>query len=146
MKPLIPVLLAASLLAACQSAGPGLTPSLGGKPSVLTSKSVPDAKVRAVDLFTAPEQGFRVVDQTSSHLLFAKVMPANVNDRNPLQTRTKGKPVVQIDLEFDSEGAKTRVTGDIWMLLNPKGPDYDTFSLLETPDGPRLQRKLNEIR
>ncbi|MTH94996.1 hypothetical protein [Roseibium sp. RKSG952] len=118
----------------------------GPKPSVLTTKPIPQAKAEAKKIFTSPMQGFRVIRETNNRLLFGKTLPANVNDNNPLKGRTKGAPVGRLELTFTNENGKTRVTGDNWVLLNPKGKNKDPFNLLATPDGPRLQRKLNELK
>ena len=51
-----------------------------------------------------------------------------------------------MEVTFRPENGKTRVTADNWMFLNPKGADKDKFNLLHTPDGRRLQNKLNELK
>ena len=79
-------------------------------------------------------------------MLFNKTLPANVNDNNPLKDRTKGAPVSFLELTFQTERGKIRVTGDNWLVLNPKEANKDVFNLLVTPDGARLQTKLNELR
>lgn len=146
LRKLILAACAAVFLTACQTAGgvSGFSPD--NKPTVLTSLSLPEARTRAKAIFTRPTLGFHVTSETSDRILFSKTMPASVNDNNRLKERTKGDPLLQVELTFRSENGKTRVTADNWMFLNPNGADKDKFNLLHTPDGRRLQNKLNEMR
>lgn len=146
MKKLIFAAAAVVMLAACQTTGSGSGYSPDNKPTVVTSKTVLQAKQKAKAIFTGPMQGFSVARETPNLLLFSKSLPANVNDNNPLKDRTKGKPLAQLQLVFTAENGKTRVTADNWMILNPAGQNKDKFNLLATPDGRRLQNKLNEMR
>ncbi|MES0884313.1 hypothetical protein [Roseibium sp. SCP14] len=146
MKQLILAACAAIMLTACQTTESGSTYAPDNKPTVVTSKSIPEAKAASKAIFTRPTLAFKVVSESSNQLLFSKVLPANVNDNNPLKDRTKGASVTVVELTFQPENGKTRVTGDNWMLLNPKGVNKDKFNLLATPDGQRLQNKLNELR
>lgn len=146
MKKTILAMAAALFLTACQTAGApsGFPPD--NKPVVVTHLSVPQAQTRAKAIFTRPTLAFRVTSETPGRILFSKTLPANVNDNNPLKERTKGRPVSQIELVFQPVAAGTRVSGDNWILLNPAGANKDKFNLLETPDGRRLQNKLNELK
>ncbi|KZM47474.1 hypothetical protein OA90_25750 [Labrenzia sp. OB1] len=137
---------AAAFLAACQTTDGGTTFSQANKPTVVTSKNVAAARAASKAIFTRPTLGFKVAREADSRLLFDKTLPANVNDNNPLKDRTKGAPVSFLELTFQAEGGKTRVTGDYWLVLNPKEANKDVFNLLATPDGARLQNKLNELR
>jgi hypothetical protein len=138
---------AAAFLAACQTTDGGTTAfSQANKPTVVTSKNMAAAKAASKAIFTRPTLGFKVARETDSKVLFNKTLPANVNDNNPLKDRTKGAPVSFVELTFQAEGGKTRVTGDNWLVLNPKEANKDVFNLLATPDGARLQSKLNELR
>lgn len=146
LRKLVLVACVAILLTACQTASgvSGFSPE--NKPTVLTSLSLPEARARAKAIFTRPSLGFRITSEAPDRILFSKTMPASVNDNNRLKERTKGDPLLQVELTFRPENGKTRVTADNWMFLNPKGADKDKFNLLHTPDGRRLQNKLNELK
>ncbi|TYC63961.1 hypothetical protein FMN50_02020 [Rhodobacterales bacterium] len=146
MRKTILAIAAALSLSACQTAGGPSGFSSDNKPSVVTSLSVPAAQTAAKAIFTRPTLAFRVTSEQPGRLLFSKTLPADVNDNNPLKDRTKGRPVSQIELVFQPVEAGTRVSGDNWILLNPAGANKDKFNLLETPDGRRLQNKLNELK
>ncbi|MEP4034130.1 hypothetical protein [Roseibium polysiphoniae] len=147
MKKSILAACAAMMLTACQTieqSTSGYSPE--NKPTIVTRKTIDQAKSGAKAVFNRPSLGFQTVSETGTHLLFSKAMPANINDNNSLKDRTKGRPLVQIELTFQQESDKTRVVGQNWMLLNPNGANKDKFDLLQTPDGPRLQARMNEFK
>jgi hypothetical protein len=146
LRKLILAASAAVFLTACQTASGVSGYSPDNKPTLLTNLSLPEARAKAKAIFTRPSLGFHVTSETPDRILFSKTMPASVNDNNPLKERTKGDPLNQVALTFRTEDGKTRVTADNWLLLNPHGADKDKFNLLHTPDGRRLQNKLNEMR
>jgi len=147
MRNLVMAVFAAVTLAACQTTSAPGPYSADNKPSVVTQKSIPETKAAAKAVFTRPTLAFKVVRDEPQRLLFQKSLPADVNDNNVLKDRTKGRPLAQIQLTFEpAPNGGTRVTGDNWMYLNPAGPDKDKFNLLATPDGARLQRRLDELK
>jgi hypothetical protein len=146
LRKLILAACAAVFLTACQTASGVSGYSPDNKPTVLTSLSLPEARAKAKAIFTRPSLAFHVTSETPDRILFSKTMPASVNDNNPLKERTKGDPLNQVELTFLPENGKTRVTADNWLFLNPNGVDKDKFNLLHTPDGRRLQNRLNEMR
>ena len=146
LRKLILAACAAVFLTACQTASDVSGYSPDKKPTILTNLSLSEARAKAKAIFTRPSLAFHVTSEASDRILFSKTMPASVNDNNPLKERTKGDPLYQVALTFRTENGKTRVTADNWLLLNPHGADKDKFNLLATPDGPRLQNKLNEMR
>ncbi len=138
---------AAAFLAACQTTDGGTTAfSHGQQAHRRNIQELGGRKSRLKGHFTRPTLGFKVARETDNKVLFNKTLPANVNDNNPLKDRTKGAPVSFLELTFQAEGGKTRVTGDNWLVLNPKEANKNVFNLLATPDGARLQNKLNELR
>ncbi len=146
LRKLILAVLVAVFLAACQTASGVSRYSPDNKPTVLTNLSLPEVRAKAKEIFTRPTKSFHVTSETSDRILFSKIMPASVNDNNRLKERTKGDPLLQLELTFRPEHAKTRVTADIWMFLNPHGADKDKFHLLQTPDGRSGLNRLNEMR
>ncbi|MEP3047150.1 MAG: hypothetical protein ABJL55_18065 [Roseibium sp.] len=148
MKKTVLALCAAALLAVCLPASHALAGPK--KPTIVTSKSMAQAKTKAKTkakaMFTQRTVAFRMTENTKTRMLMSKTLPANINDNNVLKNRTKGKPVMQVELVFASENGKTRITGDTWMLLDPKVKNKDKFNLLQTPDGKRLKKLLNQIR
>ncbi|UES60226.1 hypothetical protein GFK91_31415 (plasmid) [Roseibium aggregatum] len=146
LRKLILAACATVFLTACQTASGVSGYSPDNKPTVLTSLSLSEARTKANAIFTRPSLAFHVTSETPDWILFSKTMPASVNDNNPLKERTKGDPLNQVALTFRTENGKTRVTADNWLVLNPKEANKDVFNLLATPDGARLQNKLNELR
>ncbi|WP_119309751.1 hypothetical protein [Cohaesibacter haloalkalitolerans] len=113
----------------------------------MTQKSIPMAKVEAKRIFTRSTLGYSVTKETKTSLLFSKTFSESYGKNIvELRNRIKGNPVAQVELMFSKHGNRTKVTGDTWFILNPKGKNKDIYNTNHTKTYKDLKRLLAEIR
>ena len=113
----------------------------------VTNKSVAMAKLKSKRIFTRSGLDYRLTKETPTSMLFSKTFPKSYAENvNELKGRAKGKTVSQVELTFSKKGKQTKVAGDVWMLLNPKGKNKDKYNMKKTATFKALKKLMAEIR
>ncbi len=142
MKRLFTLLVATMLLAACQTTSAKV--SSEKPPHIETSKSVSAAQKALINELQG--MGFKVVHKSSSSLVMEQVLTPNSSERKQHASYSDGTPRSQVRFAFTSVQGKTNVSGKFDMLINPGKPDQERVTLLDSPDGARLQNVMNRIK
>ncbi|WP_068317836.1 hypothetical protein [Polycladidibacter hongkongensis] len=141
MKRLIVSAALALMLVACQTVS---NVSSQNPPQVYVSKPVATTKADAIRLFQ--NRGFRLRSSTSSKAVLRMPLETNSAERKTHASYSTGLPQAEITLRFSKVDGGTLVTGGFDMLVSPDTAKQERVTLLDSPDGGRLQRALNELK
>ena len=132
-------LVAVSLLFACPAFA-------GAKVAThVTHKSIGQAKAKAVSIFTRSTLGYQLTKKTKTSLLFSKTF-AKTFIPEEFRGEVRGRPMVQVLLDFKPKAGNTLVTGDVWLMLSPREKNKRKHDLTETGTMPQLKKLMAEIR
>lgn len=135
----VSTVVACLLLLGCQT----VDVSSSNPPSVVVDRSV--ARAQSDIVFAFEEIGYYVVARSASRIVMEMELVPNSAERAIHAAASDGLPKAQIIVRFKSVPNGTQITANNDMILNSGQPDQERLSLLDTPDGPRLQRLLNRI-
>ncbi len=131
--------LAALLLAGCQS-----TVSSDNPPLVVKQIPLPAAKQAVISEFT--ERGFKVVRSNGDVVVVEQVLVPNSSERKLHASVSDGIPKGRAVVRFAPVEGGTQITSTYDMILNPGKSNQEMVTLLDSPDGARLQRLLEGIK
>ncbi|KZK87644.1 hypothetical protein PsW64_00941 [Pseudovibrio sp. W64] len=142
MKKLFVLLAATMLLAACQTTS--IPVSSKQPPRVVTQKSVPAAKKAVIDAFAGI--GFKVIRKTSNTVVVEQILTPNSTERKQHASYSDGIPRARAALRFSRVDGGTQITSSFDMITNPGKANQEKVTLLDSPDGARLQRLLEGLQ
>ncbi|KZL03158.1 hypothetical protein [Pseudovibrio sp. Ad26] len=142
MKKLFVLLAATMLLAACQTTS--IPVSSKQPPRIVTHKSASETQNALINEFKG--MGFKVVRRSSKSLVLEQTLTPNSDARKQHASYSDGTPRSQIRFTFSNVQEGTKVTAKFDMLVNPGKSNQERVTLLDSPDGARLQRVLEGVK
>ncbi|WNZ54049.1 hypothetical protein QT397_02040 (plasmid) [Microbulbifer sp. MKSA007] len=142
MKKLFTILVATMMLAACQTTSAQV--SSKQPPRVVTDKPLAATKNALIKEFK--DRGFKVVRNSSNTVVVEQILTPNSSERKQHASTSSGVPRGQISMRFARIQGGTQVTATYDMLLNPGKSNQQRVTLLDSPDGARLQRLLDSVK
>ncbi|SER95102.1 hypothetical protein SAMN05421798_1792 [Pseudovibrio axinellae] len=141
MRKLFLILAATMMLAACQTTS--VVVSSNQPPRVVMQKSIPAAKQAVIAKFQSRE--FKVLRSAGSTVVVEQLLTPNSNERKQHASYSDGIPRARATLRFNNVEGGTQVTSSFDMIINPGKANQQKVTLLDSPDGGRLQRLLESI-
>ncbi|KZL17218.1 hypothetical protein PsAD2_03205 [Pseudovibrio axinellae] len=141
MRKLFLILAATMMLAACQTTS--VVVSSNQPPRVVMQKSIPAAKQAVIAKFQS--RGFKVLRSAGSTVVVEQLLTPNSNERKQHASYSDGIPRARAILRFSNVEGGTQVTSSFDMIINPGKANQQKVTLLDSPDGGRLQRLLESI-
>lgn len=139
MKKFASLVAACAMLAACQT----IDVSADNPPTVTVDRPVAQAQADTIAAFN--DIGYHVVSRSPSRVVMEMDLVPNSAERAAHAATSKGLPKAQVVARFKKTADGVQITATNDMLVNPGRANQERISLLDTPDGPRLQRFMNGI-
>ncbi|SDQ28712.1 hypothetical protein [Pseudovibrio sp. Tun.PSC04-5.I4] len=142
MKKIFVIIAATMMLAACQTTS--VVVSSKQPPRVVMQKPLPAAKKAVIEEFKS--RGFKVTRSAGTTVVVEQILTPNSDERKQHASYSDGVPRARAVLRFSNVDGGTQVASSYDMIINPGKANQEKVTLLDSPDGARLQGLLESIR
>ena len=111
----------------------------------MTQKSIPQAKADIIAEFKSRD--FKIVRRSGNTVIVEQVLTPTSQERKMHASYSNGIPRARAVFRFTSVDGGTQIVAPSYdMMINPGKANQERVTLLDSPDGGRLQRLLESLR